>query len=93
MNTLGLTQRLHSQDKWPLYNVAQTRSIETEAQAALPAYTLMQRAGLATAQLALPSLRMHKKFGLPAALATTAATALRLQCICKLGANTPSLLG
>lgn len=53
MNTLGLTQRLHSQDKWPLYNVAQTRSIETEAQAALPAYTLMQRAGLATAQLAL----------------------------------------
>jgi hydroxyethylthiazole kinase-like uncharacterized protein yjeF len=53
MNTLNLTQRLHSQDKWPLYNVAQTRSIETEAQAALPGYTLMQRAGLATAQLAL----------------------------------------
>ena len=53
MNTLGLTQRLHSQDKWPLYNVAQTRSIETETQAALPAYTLMQLAGLATAQLAL----------------------------------------
>jgi hydroxyethylthiazole kinase-like uncharacterized protein yjeF len=53
MNTLGLTQRLHSQDKWPLYNVAQTRSIETEAQATLPAYTLMQRAGLAAAQLAL----------------------------------------
>ncbi|HQR85950.1 MAG: bifunctional ADP-dependent NAD(P)H-hydrate dehydratase/NAD(P)H-hydrate epimerase [Burkholderiales bacterium 35-55-47] len=53
MNSLGLTQRLHSQDKWPLYNVAQTRIIETEAQAALPAYTLMQRAGLATAQLAL----------------------------------------
>jgi hydroxyethylthiazole kinase-like uncharacterized protein yjeF len=53
MNMHGLTQRLHSQDKWPLYNVAQTRSIEIEAQAALPAYTLMQRAGLATAQLAL----------------------------------------
>jgi hydroxyethylthiazole kinase-like uncharacterized protein yjeF len=53
MNTLGLTQQLDSQAKWPLYNVAQTRSIETEAQAALPAYTLMQRAGLATAQLAL----------------------------------------
>jgi hydroxyethylthiazole kinase-like uncharacterized protein yjeF len=53
MNPIGLTQRLHSQDKWPLYNVAQTRIIETEAQAALPAYTLMQRAGLATAQLAL----------------------------------------
>jgi hydroxyethylthiazole kinase-like uncharacterized protein yjeF len=53
MNTLGLTQHLHSQAKWPLYNTAQTRNIETEAQAALPAYTLMQRAGLATAQLAL----------------------------------------
>lgn len=53
MNIPGLTQRINSQDKWPLHNVAQTRSIETEAQAALPAYTLMQRAGLATAQLAL----------------------------------------
>ena len=53
MKTLGLTQRLHSQAQWPLYNVAQTRCIELEAQAALPAYTLMQRAGLATAQLAL----------------------------------------
>jgi len=53
MNTLGLTQRIDSQAKWPLYNVAQTRSIETQAQATLPAYTLMQRAGLATAQLAL----------------------------------------
>ncbi len=53
MSKLGLTQRINSQTKWPLYNVAQTRSIETEAQAPLPAYTLMQRAGLATAQLAL----------------------------------------
>ena len=53
MNTLGLTQRIDSQALWPLYDVAQTRSIEAQAQAALPAYTLMQRAGLATAQLAL----------------------------------------
>ncbi len=53
MKTLGLTHRLHSQAQWLLYNVAQTRCIELEAQAALPAYTLMQRAGLATAQLAL----------------------------------------
>ena len=53
MNIPGLTHNLNSQAKWPLYNVAQTRSIETEAQAALTAHTLMQRAGLATAQLSL----------------------------------------
>ena len=53
MNAQGLTQRINSQAKWPLYNVAQTRVIEHQAQAALPANTLMQRAGLATAQLAL----------------------------------------
>ena len=53
MNTLGLTQHIDSQAQWPLYDVAQTRSIEAQAQAALPAYTLMQRAGLATAQLSL----------------------------------------
>ncbi len=53
MNTFGMTQRIHSQAKWPLYDVAQTQSIEVQAQATLPAYTLMQRAGLATARLAL----------------------------------------
>ena len=53
MNALGLTQCIRSQAKWPLYSVAQTREIELHAQATLPAYTLMQRAGLATAQLAL----------------------------------------
>jgi len=53
MSATGLTQRIDSQAKWPLFNVAQTRSIETKAQATLSAYTLMQRAGLATAQLAL----------------------------------------
>jgi len=53
MNSLGLTQHIDSQARWPLYNVAQTRGMEAEAQTALPAYTLMQRAGLATAQLAL----------------------------------------
>lgn len=36
-----------------LHNVAGTREIERAAQAALPAHTLMQRAGLAVAQLAL----------------------------------------
>ena len=53
MKALGLTQHISSQTQWPLYNVAQTRAIELQAQATLPAYTLMQRAGLATAQLAL----------------------------------------
>ncbi len=37
----------------PLYSVAATRGIEHQAAAALPAHTLMQRAGLATAKLAL----------------------------------------
>ena len=75
MNTLGLTQGIHSQALWPVYTVAQTRCIETEAQATLPAYTLMQRAGLATAQLALAIAPMHKKFGSPAVLVTTAVMA------------------
>ena len=37
----------------PLYDVAATRHIERALQAALPPHTLMQRAGLAVAQLAL----------------------------------------
>ncbi len=37
----------------PLFNVAATRHIEAAAQASLPPHTLMQRAGLATARLAL----------------------------------------
>lgn len=53
MKTLSLTQRIDSQAQWPLYDVTKTRSIEAQAQAALPAHTLMQRAGLVTAQLAL----------------------------------------
>jgi hydroxyethylthiazole kinase-like uncharacterized protein yjeF len=38
---------------WDLHGVAATRQIEREAGAGLPAHTLMQRAGLAVAQLAL----------------------------------------
>jgi hydroxyethylthiazole kinase-like uncharacterized protein yjeF len=53
MNTLCLTQTLSSQAQWPLYDVAQTQAIESQAKAALPANALMQRAGLATAQLAM----------------------------------------
>ncbi len=53
MSTQSLTQHINSQATWPLHNMAQTRIIEQQAQASLPAHTLMQRAGLATAQLAL----------------------------------------
>jgi ADP-dependent NAD(P)H-hydrate dehydratase / NAD(P)H-hydrate epimerase len=53
MNTLGLTQHLSSQARWPLHSVAQTQALEHQTQAALPTNTLMQRAGLATAQLAM----------------------------------------
>lgn len=38
---------------WPLHGTAASRRIEQQAQQALPAHTLMQRAGAAVAQLAL----------------------------------------
>ncbi|RYX97448.1 MAG: NAD(P)H-hydrate dehydratase [Comamonadaceae bacterium] len=38
---------------WPLHSVSATREIERLCAGALPAHTLMQRAGLATARLAL----------------------------------------
>ena len=38
---------------WPLFDVATTRAIEREAAAALPPHSLMQRAGLAVARLAM----------------------------------------
>ena len=38
---------------WPLFDVATTRTIEREAANALPPHSLMQRAGLAVARLAL----------------------------------------
>jgi hydroxyethylthiazole kinase-like uncharacterized protein yjeF len=53
MNTQSLTRCITSQALWPLHDVAQTRHIEQAAHADLPAHTLMQRAGLATAQLSL----------------------------------------
>ncbi len=45
-------QRIAPHQPHPLFNTAATRSIEHVAAAALPPHTLMQRAGLATAQLA-----------------------------------------
>jgi hydroxyethylthiazole kinase-like uncharacterized protein yjeF len=49
----SLTRPLQSPCNLPLYGVAPTRAAENVAAAALPPHTLMQRAGLATARLAL----------------------------------------
>ena len=46
-------QKIDFRTRHALYSVAATRAMEQTAQAALPAHTLMQRAGLAVAQLAL----------------------------------------
>ena len=51
--THGVTRRLNDQASWALYNVEQTQAIEQEAAQSLPSFTLMHRAGLATAQLAM----------------------------------------
>ncbi len=45
--------KIDYRSRQPLYSVDATRRIEHAAQAALPPHTLMQRAGLAVAQLAL----------------------------------------
>ncbi|WP_310625237.1 hypothetical protein [Limnohabitans sp.] len=58
MHASCLTHALNSQATWPLHTVAQTQALEHHAQAALPAHTLMQRAGLTTAQLA-PAIGPH----------------------------------
>ena len=46
-------QKISSDFSQPLYRVATTRQIERRAAAVLPPHTLMQRAGLAVARLAL----------------------------------------
>jgi hydroxyethylthiazole kinase-like uncharacterized protein yjeF len=46
-------QRIHSGTEQPLLDVAATRRVEELACASLPAHTLMQRAGLAVARLAM----------------------------------------
>ncbi len=46
-------ERIRPQRPWPLFDTAASRAIEQSAAAALPAHTLMQRAGLAVARLAL----------------------------------------
>jgi hydroxyethylthiazole kinase-like uncharacterized protein yjeF len=46
-------QRIHPGTAQPLFGIASTRQVEEVARASLPAHTLMQRAGLAVAKLAL----------------------------------------
>src|SRR5688572_14282713 len=46
-------QRVTPDRPWPLFDIAAVRRIEQAAAAALPPHTLMQRAGLAVARLAL----------------------------------------
>jgi len=46
-------QKVDGLRAWPLYSVQSTRQMEAHAQAELPTHTLMQRAGLATARLAI----------------------------------------
>ncbi|HSW20342.1 MAG TPA: NAD(P)H-hydrate dehydratase [Ramlibacter sp.] len=46
-------QRITHEQPWPLFDTALTRQIEHAAAAALPPHTLMQRAGLAVARLAM----------------------------------------
>jgi hydroxyethylthiazole kinase-like uncharacterized protein yjeF len=53
MNHASLVQPIHHDRAWPLFDIRETRAIEQHAQSELPTHPLMQRAGLATAQLAL----------------------------------------
>jgi ADP-dependent NAD(P)H-hydrate dehydratase / NAD(P)H-hydrate epimerase len=52
MQNRGMHRIAHPQP-WPLFDSAATRAIERDAAADLPPHTLMQRAGLAVARLAL----------------------------------------
>lgn len=53
-------QRISSHTRAPLRGKAATRTLEAQAAAALPPYTLMQRAGLAVARLAM-ALASHAR--------------------------------
>jgi hydroxyethylthiazole kinase-like uncharacterized protein yjeF len=53
MNKIPVNSSSGLAQGWPLFGVAATRQIEQQAAASLPPNTLMQRAGLAVARLAL----------------------------------------
>ncbi len=48
----GTTVRVGAHTRWPVHGTAIAREVEARAQSQLPAHALMQRAGLAVAQLA-----------------------------------------
>ncbi len=50
---MAITLKISNAFSYPLFDIAATRRMEVRAQADLPAHTLMQRAGLATARLTL----------------------------------------
>src|SRR5512141_1059517 len=52
MQNRGMQRIAHPQP-WPVFDTAATRAIEQDAATDLPPHTLMQRAGLAVARLAL----------------------------------------
>jgi hydroxyethylthiazole kinase-like uncharacterized protein yjeF len=53
-------ERIRPGHRWPLFDTAASRAIEQACAAGLPAHTLMQRAGLAVARLAL-AIAPHAK--------------------------------
>jgi ADP-dependent NAD(P)H-hydrate dehydratase / NAD(P)H-hydrate epimerase len=53
-------ERIRPGHRWPLFDTAASRAIEQDCAAGLPAHTLMQRAGLAVARLAL-AIAPHAK--------------------------------
>jgi hypothetical protein len=69
-----------------LHDSAATRRIEQATANALPPHALMQRAGLATARLALALAPHARRVWVAAAPATTAATGWKRPCTCKPGA-------
>jgi hydroxyethylthiazole kinase-like uncharacterized protein yjeF len=50
---MARTLKISHEQSYPLFDIAATRQIEARAQADLPEHSLMQRAGLATARLAM----------------------------------------
>ena len=60
---VNLAQTVHQvtgERGWPLHSTAQTHDLEAQLKQAFPPHTLMQRAGKATAQLAL-AIAPHAK--------------------------------
>ena len=75
-------QRVHPTQAHPLHHTAATRRLEHSAAATLPPHTLMGVPGWLWPSWHAPWPHMHAPYGLPAALATTAATGWKPPCCC-----------